>query len=108
MLPCGLPLVWTMVLLNQQQKWVIGSLIANETLKFFIICFGDAGLTNLKHLDLFGAKITDYGTDCLKCNFLSCHYLIPVLFQYGLLSFGGEDSVFSPMFLDVIIKVCLL
>lgn len=26
----------------------------------------DAGLTSLTHLDLFGARITDYGTHCFR------------------------------------------
>lgn len=30
-------------------------------------CFFDAGLTGLTHLDLFGARISDTGTNCLKC-----------------------------------------
>jgi hypothetical protein len=28
----------------------------------------DAGLTRLTDLDLFGARITDYGTNCFRCK----------------------------------------
>ena len=29
---------------------------------------GNVGLTGLTHLDLFGARITDYGANCFRCK----------------------------------------
>jgi hypothetical protein len=38
---------------------------ANDWVGF---CLVDAGLTGLTQLDLFGARITDSGTNCLRCE----------------------------------------
>jgi hypothetical protein len=38
---------------------------ANDWIGFYLV---NAGLTGLTHLDLFGARITDSGTNCLRCK----------------------------------------
>jgi hypothetical protein len=46
--------------------------------------FADAGLTGLTDLDLFGARITDAGTNYLK----SMQHVIEVFVYYKVITFG--------------------
>lgn len=52
-----------------------------QYLNSLIARFGIAGLTKLTHLDLFGARITDSGTNSLRCM-LKIYFICPCLFSW--------------------------
>lgn len=57
-------------------------------------CFLNAGLTDLTHLDLFGARITDSGMNNLRCMLEDCS--IYPFYSVNAFGFASIYVLFMP------------